>query len=467
MAGGAPDYGFRFDATGDYYEPDEETAPIVRRVLRMAAEGATLYQITNALNREGVAPPTSKTRRGDKWNATFIRRMIRDDVYRPHAYAELEGFVQEGLLKPAVLMALDPDKSYGIKWANRWRYKTTKRLVPDGKGGKEPRRNHEITERPRAEWIAVPVPDLGVPRDVADAARAGLGENKAPSNAGRRFWELSGGIAVCGECGRHMTPQTATPGKGRPKTHYYYGCRHKYRGGDCENRKNVRAEKLEAKVAAFVSDLLSDEGRLLKEVDALIERGRGALRNPEPEEKAWAKRLEEAETKRAKYQEMYAADAMTLDELKSKLAELEAIKSQARQAAKDAQTRQDRLSQLERDREAIRALYRERALREGLAGFEPEQRREIYKRLRLTVKVYPEGAVGVAGELPLALSYLESPFMVVEDESQRLVTGEGEDMELEGVLTIKRGTSTTSAPRPLGCSEREARWPRGLILARY
>src|SRR3712207_7410457 len=56
----------------------------------------------------------------------------------------------------------------------------------------------------RSEWIAVPVPDAGIPRELVDAAREAVKDNRRPSRAGNRFWQLSGGLLRCGACDRSM-----------------------------------------------------------------------------------------------------------------------------------------------------------------------------------------------------------------------------------------------------------------------
>jgi hypothetical protein len=54
-------------------------------------------------------------------------------------------------------------------------------------------------------------------------------------------------------------------------------------------------------------------------LQATIEREWKTHGDPEAETKAWAEKLLELERKRNKYQEMFAAEAMTLDELETKL----------------------------------------------------------------------------------------------------------------------------------------------------
>ena len=98
---------------------------------------------------------------------------------------------------PEVAARLDPQKRYGVWWFNRRKSKTTQASVPDG-NGRRYKKQTKYMLRPREEWIAVPVPDSGIPREVVDAARGIIKDNRAASKAGRRFWELSGGLVRCG-----------------------------------------------------------------------------------------------------------------------------------------------------------------------------------------------------------------------------------------------------------------------------
>jgi hypothetical protein len=62
---------------------------------------------------------------------------------------------------------------------------------------------------------------------------------------------------------------------------------------------------------ALRSELRADLDRMLE-----LER-RGTRGNPRKDAKLWADKLVEVERKRAKYQEAFAADAVTLPELKA------------------------------------------------------------------------------------------------------------------------------------------------------
>ncbi|QIN79958.1 hypothetical protein GBA65_17100 [Rubrobacter marinus] len=119
---------------------------------------------------------------------------------------------------------------------------------------------------PREEWTGVPVPDSGILRDLVLAARNAIKENKKCSNAGRYFWELTGSVMRCGECGVAMGTNHITGRDAR-----YYRCTRRYgRGvGACTMSKNFRAEKTEAAVWNFVSGVLKDPERLRAGLDEI------------------------------------------------------------------------------------------------------------------------------------------------------------------------------------------------------
>ena len=111
---------------------------------------------------------------------------------------------------------MDLDKRYGLWWFNRRGVKTGQ-VAETGPDGRHYRKTCHWHEKPKEEWITVAVPDSGIPRELVDAARAVVESNRKPARAGRRFWELTGGIPFCGECGRTMCANHRSKTKrGRP-----------------------------------------------------------------------------------------------------------------------------------------------------------------------------------------------------------------------------------------------------------
>ena len=94
------------------------------------------------------------------WSLKYIRDRIKDDVYRSHSFKEVAALVE-----PGVVAQLDPSESYGVWWFNRCRYETRQVAESGPYGERRYRRQGNVREKPRSEWIAVPVPDSGIPRE--------------------------------------------------------------------------------------------------------------------------------------------------------------------------------------------------------------------------------------------------------------------------------------------------------------
>ncbi len=127
--------------------------------------------------------------------------------------------------------------------------------------------------------------------------------------------------------------------------------------------------------------------------------------NPEPETKAWAARLAEAERKREKYQEIFAIYAMSLNELRSRLDALEELRETARRELEALKNWSESLETLERDKERLLESYVTLAP-EALEALDSEERRTVYSILGLYMKVLinkRSKVRGVFGEETLVL----------------------------------------------------------------
>jgi site-specific DNA recombinase len=144
-----PNYGFRYNATRDGYEVDEETMPTVRRIVRMVgAKGRTLNGIKRTLEREGVPTPSGG---GRLWAGKVLRSLILDDTYRPQPVEELRAMVDAGQMTAEVFGRLDPGKRYGVWWFNRWRTRRT-HVAEAGTNGERPYKTRSrYVYRPREE----------------------------------------------------------------------------------------------------------------------------------------------------------------------------------------------------------------------------------------------------------------------------------------------------------------------------
>jgi site-specific DNA recombinase len=392
IVGGHPvNYGFKMNATEYAYEVDEPKMAVVRRIFRMIGEeGLAITAVSNILSKEGVSGPA-----GGRWNTCTVRRVALDDVYKPHTPEEVAE-----LVSAEVAALLDRGRRYGIWWFNRERWRRTKVSEPSPTGEGRVYRSRVVSViRPREEWVAVPVPDSGILRDTVEAARHVVANNKPCSSNGDRFWELSGGVLRCSECGRRM--RTSVTRKKGGKVYFYYSCASRREGNlsSCENRKTHRAERIEPMVWDLVSELLTDPERLRAGLDKMMERERGANRgDPDREAKAWLERLAEADRMRAGYQELAAKGLMTIEELGVKLEGLEATRATANDELDSIRRRAERLEGLEQDRDALMEFYAS-AVPEELERMGPEEHNRIYGMLRLQISAHPDGTLEARGVL--------------------------------------------------------------------
>jgi site-specific DNA recombinase len=197
ICGHTPGYGFRYNEARDGYEVEPQNMAVVRRIFEMiGGRGETIYGTARALERGGVPSPSGNR----AWAKPTIKGIVLDDTYRTLDYGQMQDLVAEGHLTADVLARLDRGKRYGIWWFNR-AHKTQKRVAMDTPNGREYKTRSKTVPRPCSEWIAVPVPDSSVPPELVEMARNAIKDNRSPSSAGRRIFDLSGGVLHCAACG--------------------------------------------------------------------------------------------------------------------------------------------------------------------------------------------------------------------------------------------------------------------------
>lgn len=248
--------------------------------------------------------------------------------------------------------------------------------------------------------MAVPVPESRIPRGWVDAARDAIAGYHAPSKLGGRFWELSGSLMRCGECGRAMEPvdRYYRTRSGQKGVICYYRCREANRRKEtCSNNRSIRSDAAHPAVWDLVSGLLSDPDRLRKGLDAMIDAQRDDLRgDPEGESRALLEKLAVLDRRRGGYLDLAAEGLMARDELRVKLAELAEARESAERGLAAVEGRKERLERAERDRDAV-LEHHVRFVPAALDAFSPEERHQLYKLLRLEVLGYPDKSLEVSG----------------------------------------------------------------------
>jgi site-specific DNA recombinase len=378
--------GFRYTGDRKALVVDPETMLTVRRIFEMAADGRSLLAIKKALERDGV--PTARGHR--LWGLSTLQHIVHNDVYRSRDVEELR------LLLPAGAEGkLKPDERYGVWWYGRQRhhqeYKTD--LEPDGR--KHYRKGKRVEDLPQEQWVAIPVPDCGIPPHVVDAARTARSEYRKPASTGY-FWQLSGGVIRCGGCGHAMSGvHTGNKGKRRP----YYRCHHRARNGPgtCPNAKYHKAERIEAEVWCEVSSLLKDPERLRVGIERFLDEKRAALQDtPTHGLRYWHAELEKIERRRDGHLDQQAGGLISMAELKVKLADLEERREVAKRELGKLARHHEHMAELERNADALLERYTFEA-REGLDFYTLEDRHDAYRALGIEVISYPDGTVELTG----------------------------------------------------------------------
>jgi Recombinase/Recombinase zinc beta ribbon domain len=190
----------------DHYHIDQIRMPFVHEIFERIADGHSLYSTVQHLTKIGASAPG-----GGRWHYATLRNIIRNEAY------------------------------LGTFWWGKKVTTTPVSLVENGE--RYYRKKVQKEERPRSEWIVVPVPDSGIPPETIARARETLkGNTRAVSKNSGRIWELSGGVGVCSECGSRIGAYTTS--NATQKRYHYYRCSNR-EGNVCPNRKNYRAKELE------------------------------------------------------------------------------------------------------------------------------------------------------------------------------------------------------------------------------
>jgi site-specific DNA recombinase len=340
VAGVAP-FGFRFSADRKTFEVEEPEAAVVRRILRMAAGGTGLNGIASALKADGVPTPrgfrdAKGSGDGKTWSRLVLRQMVLSDCYLPHAAADLAALVGAGNLDPSVAERA-PDPA-GVWWFGR---KGVEKVYEEDGG------RREFWDNPEAEHIAVPIPDAGVPREHAEEARRRVLSNRAHSNAGRRFWELAGGILHC-PCGRRMAAHTA---KRKASREFYYVCGlRRSNHGRCEHGTRYhRAGETEAKVRSLVLGLLARPDEVRRRAEEYVAAEERRLSATSRDLAGQEERLRRVDERRGALIDLAADGTITREDLRAKLAGLDAERDGLRRelaSVGDAADEAERLREL-------------------------------------------------------------------------------------------------------------------------
>jgi site-specific DNA recombinase len=334
----------------------KEEAVVVRRIFAMCLQGLTTYAIAEQLGRERVSTRGEAGSGGGKrrlaapevWCETSVHKILRNETYTGWAY-----------------------------WnKSRRTGKTTS------------------VRRPRAEWVAIPVPAIIDQASFHDAQQR-LRRNAEQSRRSAMHAYLLSSYLCCGRCGRRMTG-TAPKGGRR----YHCSSVRNTHDPQARCRGSVAASPLEQQVWDAIVRILEQPELIAAEVarqEAQAEEQRQVMQR---ELAAIDTALEACEKEARRWAEAYGAEVISLEELKSYRAEIDRrrqallTEQHARQASMQATI------DAGRQVEALTAYCAR--VRRGLTSFDDAQKRLALDALDIRVTWTPGAPIFIGGTIPLA-----------------------------------------------------------------
>jgi len=294
VLGGAP-YGYRYirktSEAPARYQIDAAEAEVVRLVYdKYTAAGLSIGAIARLLRGMGVP-----TRRRVRWERSVVWAILRNPAYKGTAcFNKTQTGPRQKLTKP---------------------FRLSGRAVHGDKSSSH--------ERPRDQWIEIPVPEIVSEETFAVAAER-LADNRR--FAPRRTIEPSivQGLVSCRKCGYALSRTSA---RTSARKIHYYRClgsdAWRHLGGPVCDSRPIRQDLLEQIVWQEVIHLIEDPTLIQAELDRRLDAARAAeptRRRQEALERELTRIRKSMERLLTAYQE----DLLSLDELRRRMPELRA-----------------------------------------------------------------------------------------------------------------------------------------------
>jgi len=299
---GAP-FGYRYirktDLAGAAYEVIEHEAALVAEMFRRYADdGASIADLARWLTGQGAPTRTGKHR----WDRSVVWAMLRNP-----AYAGTAVFGK----------TLATSGTPGLNRVARLQGRATPRAV-------------KTVDRPREEWLEIPVPAI-VDQVTFARVRQRLDDNKRFAARNTKVPSLLQGLAACSACGYACYRGHTTTSAGNKI--FYYRCigsdNYRFEHGKVCDSKPVRADYLDAVVWDHVTALLADPALIRTEISKRLEQARTAdpaTRQRHQLELALAK----AAAAITAMIEAYSEQLITIDELRTRMPHLRARETSLR-----------------------------------------------------------------------------------------------------------------------------------------
>lgn len=254
-------------------------ARIVRKIFSLYTEqGLGCRTISMTLNRDG-----DKTKLGGEWNARGVRRVLVNPLYAGvlvnHKY-EIEDFLT-------------------------------------GKQVSIPEEEQFFHERP--DW-AIVTPEMFRRAQEIMASRRKQYDSGEPFKEARYSSKHTFSTLIkCAHCGRSFTRKSYT----YVNTRVYWRCvtNDQYTAEQCDNGVILDEGELIGELRGYFASLIEDQDAFITSVLSSLDK-QLPTEDPEQEQQALEARRKKLLAKRDRYQEMYANDLLSMEELKKKLGDM-------------------------------------------------------------------------------------------------------------------------------------------------
>ena len=281
--GRVPQRVFGYDRIDKFtLEINPEEARIVRKIFFLYNEqGLGCRTISMTLNRDN-----DKTKYGNDWNARGVRRVLVNPLYCGvlvnHKY-EIEDFLT-------------------------------------GKQVNIPKEDHFYHERP--SWAIVTPEVFQKAQEIMDSRRTKYDSGEPFRDARYSSKHVFSTLIKCEHCGRSFTRKTYT----YVNTRVYWRCvtNDQYTAEKCDNRVILDEPELIEELRRNFTSLIADKDVFAANVLAGFEKALPQTESASLTPKDIEAKKKKLLTKKDRYQEMYANDLMTIEELQEKLSALTA-----------------------------------------------------------------------------------------------------------------------------------------------
>lgn len=254
-----------------------QEAKTVRKIFTLYNDqGLGCRTISQTLNRDG-----DKTKLGNEWNARGIRRILVNPIYKGtlvnHKY-EIQDFLT-------------------------------------GKQVSIPKESQFYHHRP--EWAIISPDTFQKAQEILESRRTKY-DSGEPFRKGRYSSKhIFSTLIKCDHCGRSFIRKTYT----YTNTRVYWHCatNDQYTAERCDNSVSLNEPDLLRELRRYFSSLIASEAEFVSEILSCLEEGRPKPANPDQRRRDRESRRQKLLSRKARYQELYASDLMTLGELRDKL----------------------------------------------------------------------------------------------------------------------------------------------------